>query len=497
VLKVLLSIGSLQLVNMLVMMLRTKGLAILLGPELYGQMGALDRMVAVFAQTASLSLPFSALRYLSPLWHSDRGRFVSLFRRMRNTMGVLALLALLVGAVLLATYPSVLGGAIKEHRRLAVLALLGLPTVAFVPFLQNALAASFVHSRAMLFSLAHAVVFALTALVGVWAMGLEGFYLLYALVGGALCFVVMRIVARAEGSADAPTRPAPVADRTYLPPFVWRFGLLQLLPAFLSPYVAYAVFSRVISIHGEVAGGYMQSAMGLALAVRGVLGAAGQVFLTPLVNRPGDFLERVERADSFQKTLFLLVGIVVPPLVLLSQLALVVLYSPRFAPAAPFVVVFVTVELLALAVGNYQAVLIAMDHIGVSVVQNIVAQTTMFAIAALAVPRFGVAGAGSAMIGAQVVLMFGTAGYLAFRHGFRPNARVLALSVYVFGAIGCSALVARALPTLHPRDLAVKLGTYVLLVGGLALFPDRQDWKNMGGLTRELRLRLARRRPSG
>jgi O-antigen/teichoic acid export membrane protein len=496
-LKVLLSLGFLQLLNMIIMMLRTKGLAILLGPELYGQMGALDRMVAVFAQTASLSMPFSAIRYLSPLWHTDRGLFFSLFRRMRNTVGVLALLALLVGGALLATYPDLLGAAIRDHRRLAALALLGLPTVAFVPFLQNTLAASFEHSRAMLFSLCHAVVFAVTALVGIWATGLGGFYGLYALVGGALCFVVMRIIAREE-RAEVTAAPAPAADRAYLPAHVWRFGFMQLAPAFLSPYVAYAIFSRVIGLHGDVAGGYMQSAMGLALAVRGVLGAAGHVFLTPLVNRPGDFRERVERADNFQKTLFLLVGIVVPPLVLLSQIALVVLYSPRFAPAAPFVVVFVATELLALAVSNYQAVLIAMDHVAVSVIQNVLAQACMFVIAALAVPRFGVVGAGSAMIGAQLVLMFGTGGYLAIRHGFRPNPRVLALSVYVIAGLGVCALVARELPGLQLRALAAKLGTYAVLAGGLALFLDRTDWKNLRALAHELRGKLgARGAPPG
>lgn len=481
---------------MLVMMLRTKGLALLLGPELYGLMGVLDRMVAVFAQTSSLSLPFSALRYLSPLWHEDRGTFFSLFRRMRNVVVLLAFAALAVGGALLAFHPAWLGAAIPVHRALAALALLTLPTAAFVPFLQNVLAASFSHARAMLFALLHALVFSITAVAGVWAYGLEGFYALYAVLGAAMCFMVVRLVSKAGSDLDPAPPPEPSApDRAYLPMYVWRFGVLLLAPAFLAPYVAYAVFSGLVASQGAIAGGYMQSAMGVALAVRGVLGAAGQVFLTPLVNRPGTFEERLERANNFQKTLFLLVGIVVPPLVLMSQLAISVLYSPRFMPAAPFVALFVTVEILSLAVGNYQAVLLAMDHTGVSVVQNIVAQGVMFLVAWVTIPRWGVMGAGLAALAAQLVLMLGTGSFLAWRHAFRPNLRVLGLSAYIFLALGCSAWLSRALPTLGLRDLLCKAGAYLLLVAGLALVPDRQDWENMRVLRDQLRARLARQRP--
>jgi O-antigen/teichoic acid export membrane protein len=255
------------------------------------------------------------------------------------------------------------------------------------------------------------------------------------------------------------------------------------------------VFDQVIASRGQVAGGYMQSAMGLALAVRGVLGAAGQVFLTPLVNRPGNFQARVERANNFQKTLFLLVGIVVPPLVLLSQLAIVVLYSPRFLPAAPYVVLFVTVEILALAVGNYQAVLLAMDHVAVSVVQNIAAQAAMFVMATWAIPRWGVVGAGLSSLTAQLVLMAGTGAFLAWRHGFRPSRRILALSAYIFVSLGCSAWLASVFPGLAWRGLAVKLAAYSVLTGGLAIFPNSDDWGNLRRLVGEARARVATRAP--
>ena len=62
------TIGVLQLITMLLQVVRTKTLAVLLGSEWIGVMGAVDRLLAVIAQTASLSFPFAAVRFLPRLW---------------------------------------------------------------------------------------------------------------------------------------------------------------------------------------------------------------------------------------------------------------------------------------------------------------------------------------------------------------------------------------------------------------------------------------------
>lgn len=478
---------------MLVLILRTKGLALQLGPELYGLMGVLDRMVQVFAQTASLSLPVAAIRFLSPLREAEPMRFFWLFRRMRNVLVFFSLLATIVGLGLLGFAPGLLGGQVQAHRGLAALALLGLPAFSLVPFIKSVLAASAQHSQAMLVSLYHSLLLMLTAVVGVWLRGLDAYLLLYAVSCSIMSLWLMRRLARATPAAalpvDLPRGPYPA----YLPGNVWRYGLFLLLPSFLASYVAYFVFERLIAVDGRVIGGYMQSAMGIGLAVRGVLGSAGMVFLAPLVNRPGNFLERVKRADDFQKTLFMLVGVLVPPLILFSQLAVTVLYSRGFAPAAPYVVLFVGVEILGLAVGNYQAVLLAMDEIGASVAQNVVAQATLLILTVLTVPRWGIVGVGVASIASQLVLLLSTVGFLVRRHGFKPRPRVVLVSAYVLLLLAGSALVMRSFPGLHLRELGIKLGAYLAMVAGLAIFLDQDDWQSFA----RLRIALQRRRAGG
>lgn len=498
-LRVLLSVGALQLVSMLVMLLRTKGLALMLGPGQYGLMAAVDRLVAVFAQTASLSLPFAALRYLSPLWHQDRPAYLDLFVRMRNVLLAFLSVAFMVGMVLVWVAPRILGADVAGNRILATLALTSLPVVALVPFLQNTVASSFAHNRAMLFVLLNAVVITVASLGGAALWGLRGLYLAYAILGGVLVIAVLRWVRRR--AAERPERETgreralTPADRRglaatrswkpgaglfgYLPPLVWRFCLLLLPSAFLAPAVAYSVFYQVLSAHGARVAGYMQAAIGISLAIRGVLGAASQVFLTPLVNKPGKFQDRLERANEFQKTLFLLVGVVVPPVLLLAGIAIRLLYSTQFLPGARFVAFFVGVEILTLAVGTYQAVLIAMEDIVFYVVQNALAQVIMYVVAVATIPAWGIMGAALAALSAQALLLVGSLAYMGWRYGLRLPIRLVGLMTYVFAVLAASGALAATRPGIGLEAAATKGAFYMLAAALLAGFLTKEDWRNL------------------
>jgi O-antigen/teichoic acid export membrane protein len=484
VLKILLFTAGVQLATMAVLLVRTKGLALLLGPELFGVMAALDRLIAIFVQTASLSLPYAALQYLSPLWHEDKTAFYSLFRKMRNVLLVLIGLAMIVAELVIVFAPQFLGNAATANPFLASLAILCVPVLALGPFMQNAIAATFDHNRTMLFAALHAVVFTATGMVGVLLHGLSGLYILYAAAGGCLMLAALLQFERL-GRSVVRLEQVRSCDSTYLPAPIWRFGLLLLAQSFLAPSVAYWVFDRVIAAHGHSVAGYMQAAMGISLAVRGVLGA-GQFFLYPQVTRRGDFHERLERANNFQKTMFLLVGVVVPPLLLFVDVIVPILYSAKFMPASSFVVIFVGIEVLGLAVGNYQPLLMAMGHIGASVLQNAVAQGAMFGVATLLIPKFGIVGAGLGALTATVVQLVWTTGFLGVRYGFKPRPRIALLLVYVLLVIIASGLAARLFPGLGPTEVLIKLGLYFSFSALLAVFLDGKDWANLRNHARAL-----------
>ena len=82
-LKAIAQIGGLQLLTMLVHLARTKSLAVILGPEWIGVMAVVDRLLGIVVQTASLSLPYAAVRFLPELWTRAPDEFADLVGRMR------------------------------------------------------------------------------------------------------------------------------------------------------------------------------------------------------------------------------------------------------------------------------------------------------------------------------------------------------------------------------------------------------------------------------
>jgi hypothetical protein len=290
--KVLATIGAIQFLQMAVLLVRTKGLALLLGPELVGVLAVIDKLVAVVAQTASLSMPFAALRFLPSLWNTDPHGFYARLRGMATVLLGLAALSTAVGLGVTAVAPRLWGAELLPYIPVVFVALLTVPAQALVPFVTSATAATLAPSRSMLVGLAHAAVLAVAGIAGAMWLGLQGIYLLYLVPATVLAiWALRRLAAPAAGGLRL---PSPVAAARELPREIWRFGGALLGLAFLLPYAALFVHYRVLADIGASAAGLMQAAMGVSLSVRAVLGSAHSVFLTPNVNRGGAPEQRMQ-----------------------------------------------------------------------------------------------------------------------------------------------------------------------------------------------------------
>jgi O-antigen/teichoic acid export membrane protein len=483
--KVLLTIGAIQLLQMVVLLARTKGLALLLGPELLGVLAVIDKLIAVFAQTASLSLPFAALRFLPSLWASNPKEFYRLLRGMSTLLLGLSCLAVAVGLVITVVEPGAWGTQLAPYWPILLAAFLTVPVQAFVPFVQNATAAAFAPNRSMLFALAHAAVLSLTGVIGAWGFGLQGIYALYVVPAALL---VGFAVARLNTAVDPEVQqPVPILKAVGLPPQIWRFGLALLALTFLAPYAALFVHYRVLRDLGPEAAGWMQAAIGISLAVRTILGSAHPVFLTPNVNRGGTPEERMQWASDFQKTLCLLTGAVLPPLLLFPDIAVRLLYSSAFLPGARFVFLFVLVEIVTLLAGTYQSLVLALDRLGYHVAQNMVAQGLMILVGAVAIRRFGISGAALAALSAQLFLYISTTLFLRISFGLRLSMRSGLLALYLVAVLLLAGIVGRNDTGVHWHSLLLlRSGVYVALLGGLALFLTRADQIRLRELFREL-----------
>jgi O-antigen/teichoic acid export membrane protein len=486
-LRALVTIGAVQVVTMLVLVVRTKTLAVMLGPEFVGAMAVIDKLLAVIAQTASLSLPFAAARFLPQRWVAGPEEFLALFTRMRNVVLTLILVATVGTLLITAIRPELWGEALLPYRDALTMAIFGLPVIGLIPFLQNAIAGRLRQNLSMVTGLLHAIVLAVSV-AGIWSGGLAGYYAVYAVLGLILAAVVARLATSGTGTLE-PRDTQPWWFKLRLPTPIWRFSGALVILTFLSPYAALYVHYRLLSGYGADTAGWMQAAVGISLAVRAVLGSAHAVYLTPNVNRGGSPEERMEWANRYQLTLCLLGGVAVPPLLLFPDLVVHILYSSAFLPGAPFVVLFVLAEIVGLLSGTYQSLVVALDKMRFHVANNLVAQLLVVIGAYLLVEPLGILGTGLAVLLAPVFLYVATLAFLYHAFRLKMPRNVVLRSAWLLACLVAAGLVGARLDGLALETLLVKGVIYLVVVSGFALLTTDHERLRVREMREQLRKR--------
>jgi PST family polysaccharide transporter len=467
---------------MVLQLVRTKVLAVILGPESVGVMAVIDKLLAVVSQTASLSLPFAALRFLPEYWRTDPARFTSAFRAMRNVLLGCTVVATGLALGVTALAPQMWGQGLQPYNRVIAFAVLTIPVNAMIPFLQNVVAAQMRQRPAMLIGVANAAILTLAAVMGTRTGGLVGNYSLYAALGVMVVLITVRKVMAAVDCADSLPGRENVSSTRFspsLPPKLWKFSAAMLTLAFLTPYAALFVHYRVLSRLGPEVAGWMQATIGVSIAVRSVLGSAHAVFLTPGVNRGGTPRERMDWAGEFQSTLCQFAVVTVPLLLLFPQLAVRILYSAQFGPGAQFVALFVVGELVGLFAATYQALVVSFDHLAFHVVQNIIAQLVLVAVAALMIDTYGILGAGLAALSAQVLMYVATTTFLRWRYGVGMSGRTATLTGFALLTSLAAGIEGVMWPTLSVAIIAMKLAGYLATLSILFALLSSDDRKQL------------------
>ena len=486
-LRALVTIGAAQVMTMLVLLARTKSLALMLGPENLGVMAVIDKLLAVITQTVSLSLPFAAARFLPGRWSTGPREFRALFTQMRNVLLALAMVATAGALAISWVRPDLWGAALLPYRMVVMVAMIGIPVTGLVPFLQNAVAGRMQQNRSMAIVFLNALVMTLSVAGIAWG-GLVGYYVAFAALGTALVVIATRMVTEgtdASASTTAPTERA-VAG---LPTQIWRFSGALLILTFVAPYAALFIHYRLLREHGTQAAGWMQSAIGVSLAVRQVLGAAHAVYLTPNVNRGGSPAARMEWANRFQITLCLLAGLTVPPLLMFPAVALRILYSAAFAPAAAFVILFVLTEMVGMLSGTYQSLIVALDQLPFHLVSNLVAQLLVVGIAITIVGPLGIVGAGLAGLAAPIFLFMATTLFLNRTYQLRMSRAVVMRSAWLLICLLVTGVFGARFPDLSLTILPMKAGVYVVVVAGFAALLTATERGRVRAIVEWLRVR--------
>ncbi len=471
------SIGLVQVLVVLVSLVRSKTLSVFLGPAGFGVVSTIDQVVVTVVSLSSLSLPFTALKFMARSHSEGEERFRQTYSAFLRVLGSLALGATLIASGLLLWWPEVFGPDLAQYSGFLHIALLTVPAFMLNILFVNTLAAAQRPSASAILSLVVGFTLAAAAITGALTHGIDGLYIAV-LSAGVVTTIGSALHVRRSLHLGAATQQAGLLQELRRSPGIARVS--ALLWVMMSAYALtmlgarYFVFSRM----GEADAGLLQALMSLALTVSAVLTPMNNLYLTPLVNRALPVHEKARAADDFARRMVLVLLAASLPLVLFPGLTLTLLFSSRFTPCAPALFVFILWQSLYQIVNIYQQLLIGLDDVAFVTWTAASAYAVTAALFPVLIPQSGLTGAALAL--ATGVAIVGIAAATRLRTRFATGvARGIWVRIGLcLGAITAAGLLFRGSDELTPGGIGGRLAFAVgaLALAWAALTREERDW---------------------
>lgn len=454
-------LGAVQALTLAASFARWKVVALLLGPSGMGIASVIDQVAQLAVQFGSLSLPTTALRYLSIARAEHPASFGGLHRTLvRLTLAGTALVA----AITLAAYlvrPSLLGSGLAVFPAALVFALIAVPHTGAANLLRNTLSTLERYRTAAVIGFCSSLALALATFVGIRLGGVTGLYVgtwIAALGTHLLLHFLLSRQPLVRG------RGGPAGLRTLIAehPEVVRFSAMLYTVGFTTPLSYGIARFAVLERMGAREVGFLAAAFTLASGVRGVLSQSTSQLLLPLVSRPGSVELRAAETASYVRSLSLLVLAVVLPVMLFPHELLLILFSRQFMAVVAFLFLFVLAEVV-LAMGDaYRVLLTGVGDMRGYFVTTLSATLVLMVGAPLAVPRFGIVGVGAAHLTGATVALMASFYRLRRKHHVDLGKRALAALAFCLASLVAGGLLGRAFSLPGAVDWMLKIGFYVM-----------------------------------
>jgi O-antigen/teichoic acid export membrane protein len=192
-LRTIFSIGFAQVIGLLINTARAKVFAVFLGPAGFGVVATIDQLVVSVSQFSNLSLPFTALKFLSRDHSLGEEQFRKSYASFLRAITILALIAALVAIGLIPGNLARFDPQLVKYRQPVLIAILGIPATMLLMFLGNVMAARQKAVQSVLLVVLSSFVLMLFGAMGCLLGGIVGIYLVSvpaftALMLGALIF---------------------------------------------------------------------------------------------------------------------------------------------------------------------------------------------------------------------------------------------------------------------------------------------------------------------
>lgn len=482
-LRILLAVGGIQVIAILISIVRSKLVALLLGPEGLGVVSVVDQVVQLVAYISAFSLPYVAVRFLSRAHSESAENFQRAYAWFLSVIIMLATAGAAVGVGLALVRPSLFGDTLATHQVTLSIALLGVPGALLGGFIPNVLASAGKVKASALMAVVTNLGLTVAWAGGILIGGVPGMYVAsvtttMAIAIGGLWYIQSTLGVRWPGAGLNPFTQFAQNKRVFTLAIVFAAG------AVASSWALLVMRQAVLGSAGESAAGLLQSAYVLALSISLVLNPTNGLYLTPIMNRDLPHQEKLSVAVEYLHRLTVLLVIVAAPLVLFPQTLLYILFSERFTPVAHWVFLFVTAQVITQIAGVFQAILIGLDEVVAYAVVTCFGFALTGVASAIFIPEFGIGAAGIALAAGSSATAIGALLVLMRRHKLVVSRRTGLLLMY--SAVVCVGVggAAAVMPEWTAPAMAIRVGAGLLVAAILWTLTDADDKALLTGAVR-------------
>ncbi len=434
-LKIFATIGAIQIITILSSLVRTKYIAVVLGPEGTGIIGIVDQVVQLTSFISAFSLPLVSVKFLSKAHSENNKEFLNTYTAFLNLLLIISITA---GVTLYLVTSSSLQlplGEINNYRAYLQIALLGIPAMMLGGFLSNTLASAEKPASAAKLSMSYSIALTIAVIIGISIAEIEGFYWANIISGLIITVGAIFYIRRKLRTPFFARDINPLKLLTHRPD-ITSFALLLFFASVTHSFSFFVARYAVLDNIGVAAAGLLHALFAIAISIDMLLTPVNGFFLTPRLNRNIDNLEKINLTIDFQKIQVLIMTVLVMPFVLFPELTIYLLFSEEFLSVAPYLFIFVLAQFIGQMGSVYQSLMIGFDD---TKMFSLITCTSWIAFAAMSwllTPEWGYWGIAFGFITSRFMMFYLSISFLKKHYPIKIPSKNAWLTFY------CVALIA-------------------------------------------------------
>lgn len=483
-LKIILTIGGIQALAIAIQFIRTKVVALMLGPEGVGVVSTIDQTVQFAAFASALSIPLVSVKFLSKSHSESPEAFRNTYAGFIHLLLLLAAGGTILSMGLVFFRPQLLGAEMEKYQLYLLIALLSVPTIVLGGFFTNVLASAQRYRASAAMAVVTTSVTSVGIIGGVLAGGTFGYFL-----GNSLSSVVLTIgiVLFLWKRLDLPLFGAgsDVIAKLRQSPKIISFTACIFIGSITYTLSSLVARYAVLVNFGEAETGLLQGAMALSLAIGLVLNPSNGLYLTPVMNRNLDTAEKIKQAAGFQRIMIFVLALVSMPVVMFPELMLTIMFSSSFAAVGSVVFLFTLSIFVKMITGVYNAFMIGNDDLKIYALLIAVGEIGYILLAWFLVPYYGIKGVAFGALISNAAIFLAFLARVRSKHGFVQSKGLYWLLGYVLAALALAGALSSRFDEWEVTTAFVKIFFLAGFVLSLLLFLTKDE---------QLKLHVWRRR---